>query len=163
MLAIVTWKLECTISPGKRSVPYSQAYIKKGCMPGYLFRYFLSLMHTLNLLLFAHAYYQDSLDHHPVPINTDQNYVIDPKCRSMPINSSQFRIDWHWEVFWINARTLIGIRHWLNESWYYAFCLQIAIRPECVHQGVPIQVHSTRNAYVWADNKGIGVCIRDKH
>ena len=33
----------------------SQAYITKGCL--YLSKYFLSLMHTPILLLFAHAYY----------------------------------------------------------------------------------------------------------
>ncbi len=61
----------------------------------YLFRYFLSLMRTPILLLFAH-----------------------------------------------NA--------------YYAFSLQIAIRPECVHLGVRIQVHVNRHAYyAWANNKRV--------
>ncbi len=48
-------------------------------------------------------------------------------------------------------------------SYALAYCLPIAIRPECVHLGVHIQVHLNRNAYyAWTDNKRIGVHIRDR-
>ena len=41
-----------------------------------------------------------------MPINTDQHFVIDPKCRSLPLSSSQFEelvgidcgIDWRWSA-----------------------------------------------------------------
>ena len=84
----------------------------------YISRWFnvLVLLHWINLL--------SAISHFVIPRsmpNADQNHGIDPKCLSMPINSSQCReesigIDHYWSKsidIGINARILIGI----DQNW----------------------------------------------
>ncbi len=121
--------------------------------------------------------YQKSRNHHnPTGIIPWPHAPLDRVVRTL------LDLSWYITIFPV-CFGLVGCMHWfthqksVHQYRYFlssmctpillltahASCLEIAIRPACIHGGVCMEVHLNRTTYyAWANNKTIGVHIEKR-